>query len=185
MAKKEEKKGKDKKRVEKTREEGKKNNKELEMRIEEEQQKLQKKKKQVKQPESKKPKKEKELSDKVKAKKPKKGKEESLQKEIDYHRFLEMQLRKLDYAALFGYLGNLKLNKYEYSDAMDERVKVAYKKDETLPWERVKFYIDEHKMNNILNQKRDFENNDERHAYKWWAAFNRGMSQLLFDLSYT
>ncbi len=164
---------------------GKKPGKELEMRIEEEQQKLQKKKKQVKKPESKKPKKEKELSDKVKAKKPRKGKEENLQKKIDYHKFLEMQLRKLDYAALFDYLGNLKVNKYEYSGAGDERVKIAYRKDETLPWERVKFYVDEHKMNQIMMQKRDFENNDERHAYKWWAAFNKGMSELLFDLSYT
>ncbi len=167
--------------VSRKRKEPQKINKELELRIKEEQQKLQKKK-EAKAPKSKKPNKEKELSDKVK--KVKKGKEKSLQKQIDYHKFLEMQLRKLDYAALFDYLGNLKVNKYEYAGE-DERVKIAYRKEETLPWERVKFYVDEHKMNNILQQRRDFENNDERHAYKWWAAFNKNMSYLLFALSYT
>jgi len=154
--------------------------KELEARVKEEQERLRQKKAGAKGQ-----KKDKDISEKVEAKKAKKPKLEDVQKKLDYHKFLEMQLRKLDYSALFDYLGNsLKVNKYEYAGE-DERIKIAYRKEETLPWERVKFYIDEHKMNSMLQQRRDFENNDERHAYKWWAAFNRNMSFLLFALSYT
>ena len=158
-------------------------NKELEARIKEEQQKLKQKKIESKAP--KKQKKDKDISDKVEKIKVKKPKTEDIQKKLDYHRFLEAQMRKLDYAALFSYLGNLKANGYDYGGMEDERVKIAYKKDETISWERIKFYVDEHKMNKMMVQRRDFENNDERHAYKWWAAFNRGMSFMLFELSYT
>jgi len=153
--------------------------KELEARVKEEQQKLKQKKAEAKTP---KKQKDKDISDKVKIKKPK---TENIQKKLDYHRFLEAQMKKLDYGAMFSYLQNLKANGYDYGGMESERVKIAYKKEETISWEKIKFYIDEHKMNRMMMIRRDFENNDERHAYKWWAAFNRGMSFLLTELSYT
>ena len=40
-------------------------------------------------------------------------------------------------------------------------------------------------MSKTICINRDWQDSDERTAYKWWAAFNRGMSQVLYDLSLT
>jgi hypothetical protein len=168
----------------------KKKNKELERRVVEEEKKLleeQKNKKlklqkRLKQP---KPKKEKELSDKVDVKKKSKEKEESVHKKIDYQRFLEQQQRKLDYSAMFSYLGNLKKPEYEYSGGMPDIVKMVYKKEETLSWEEIKEFTEEWKMDEISNFNRSFETSDQRTAYRWWKYLNLGVAQFLYEVSLT
>ncbi|MBN2112267.1 hypothetical protein JW707_04160 [Candidatus Woesearchaeota archaeon] len=155
---------------------------ELEKRVEEEQKKLLKKNPNSEK-QKKAEKKDKELSDKVEPKK-KEGKEESVHKKMDYQRFLEQQMVKLDYAAMFGYLGNLKKRVYEYS-ASENNVKTVYKKEETLARERILFYIDESKMDQIMGITRSWALSEEREAYKWWRVFNTNMAYLLFDLSMT
>ena len=153
--------------------------KELELRVKEEQERLRQKKESPKAQ-----KKQKDISDKVETK-VKKPKEDSIQKQLDYHKFLEAQMQKLEYSAMFSYLGNsVKVNTYEYG-AEDERVKIAYKKDETLEWEKVKQFTDEKKMDWIMGLDRNFETSSDREAYKWWKAFNKGWGEYLFQISMT
>ena len=169
---------------------------ELEKRVEEEQRKLAELKKRQenekkngkKQPQKgkaqKKQKGDKDISDKVNAKAGSKKAGYGMQNSLDYHRFLEGQQRKLDYAALFSYLGG-GVKGYEYCSGEHDIAKIIQKKEETIPWETVKFYIDEHKMNKIIELERSWQTNDEREAYKWWKAFHNLMSYMLFDLSMT
>jgi hypothetical protein len=164
---------------EKKKEEHPKIDKELEQRIKEEQERLKQKKDSPK-----KQKKEKELSDKIKPVKQKKWKKEVPAKDIDYQRFFGEQQAKLDYSTLFSYLGNLKVVKYEYSTS-DGGVQVGYKNDETMSFERVLVYIQDQKMSKIIGTNNDWQDSDEKTAYKWWAAFNRGMAQVLYELSLT
>jgi len=166
-----------------------KSDKELEKRIEEEQKKLEQlkkskpEKKKDEKPGAKKQKKGKdgEISDKVKKKD-----REGIQKKLDYHRFLEEQQRKLDYSAMFSYLGgNVRKPQYEYGGWEDDRVKIAHKKNETITWEEVKQVTDEEKINQITGLNRNFESNERREGYKWWKAFNKGLGELLYDTSMT
>jgi len=161
--------------------------KELEKRVEEEQKRLlQKKEQDKKEPKQKKGKWEKELSDKVRInKKSKEDGKENIQNRIDYHRFLEQQARKLDYSAMFNYLGNLKVSKYDYSDGTPDAVKLAYRKDETISWGEIKEVTDEEKMNQIIGLNRNFEINGKRESYKWWKAFNKGLGEYLYQISMT
>jgi hypothetical protein len=126
----------------------------------------------------------KELSDKFGSKAcPKKG-SYGIQERRAYHRFLEQQQRKLDYAAMFSYLGG-GVKGYEYSMGDSGIVDVVYRKDETLRWETVKFYIDEQKMNSMMGIDRSWQTSDDREAYKWWRAFNMLMAFYLFEVSMT
>lgn len=159
--------------------------KELERRIEEEQKKLLKKKKLIEKRRKKVEKKEKELSDKVEIKKKSEDKEESVHKEIDYQRFLEQQQIKLDYAAMFSYLGNLKKPEYTYGGGAPEIIKIIYKKNETITWEEIKQVTDEEKMNMMMGLNRNFEINERREGYQWWKAFNKGLGEFLYQISMT
>lgn len=156
--------------------------KELEKRIEDEQKKLLKKKPEVKK-QKKIQKKENELSDKIGAKK--KDKEESIHKKIDYQRFLEQQFAKLNYSAMFSYLGKLKTSTYEYSGGMPDIVKMVYKKEETLSWEEIKEFTEEWKMDQVNNFNRSFEVSERRTAYKWWKYMNLGIAQFLYEVTFT
>jgi hypothetical protein len=156
--------------------------KELEKMIEEEQKKLLKKKNAVKK-KKKIPKKE-ELSDKVETKK-KKDKDEGVHKKLDYQRFLENQLVKLDYSAMFSYLGNLKKPRYDYGGGAPEIVKIVYKKEETLSWEEIKDFTEEWKMDEMTNFNRSFETSERRTAYKWWKYLNPGVAHFLYEVSLT
>ena len=156
--------------------------KELEKMIEEEQKKLLKKKKVVKK-KKKAEKKGKELSDKVKVKKRADG--ENIHKKIDYHRFLEQQQIKIDYLALFNYLGNLKKPEYEYTRGIHGIVNIVYKKEETISWEEIKEFTEEWKMDQMSNFNRSFEVSDKRTAYKWWKYLNIGIAQFLYEVTFT
>lgn len=168
----------------------KKTGKELERRIEEERKRIlereRKKKGDAKEAKPKKQKKDKDISDKVKTKARKKIKGEDLQKKIDYHKFLEMQLRKLDYAAMFSYLGGgIKTPTYDYTNGESEITKAIHKKYETVTWEEVKQVTNEEKMNQLMGLNRNFEVNETREGYGWWKAFNKGLGELLYQVSMT
>lgn len=161
--------------------------KELEIRIEEERQKLEQLKKKAKSikksSKPKKQKKDKDISDKVKIKKPK---TEDLQKKIDYHKFLEAQMTKLDYSTMFNYLGGgIKSVAYSYSEGDSGKMQALQKKYETLTWEEVTEVTQEEKMNHIMGINRNFEVNGKREAYKWWKVFNKGLGELLYQVSMT
>ena len=158
----------------------------LEIRVAEEEKKLEElKKKQPKSKKQKKQEKDKELSDKVKAKKKANLPKEGIKPDIDYQRFLAEQQQKLDYAAMFSYLGNLKLQTYEYGAWDDSSVKALFKKNETISYEEIMEVTEDTKMNLLMNLDRNFEVSGKREAYKWWKAFNKGFGEYLIEVSLT
>ena len=157
----------------------------LEKRVAEEERKLAKLKKQPKQKKQKKPEKDKELSDKVKLKKKDQPKKEDILRKIDYNRFLAEQQQKLDYAAMFSYLGNLKSQTYDYASWDDSAVTAVFKKNETISYEEIVEVTDDTKMNMMMNIDRNFEVSGKREAYKWWNAFNKGFGEYLIQISLT
>jgi len=163
--------------------------KKLEKRVEEEQRKLlklQKNRKTTAKPvKLKKP--QKDISDKLKIKsKIKETKKENFQKNLDYHQFLEEQQQKLDYAAMFSYLGNgVKKREYAYCGEDSSILEALNRKYEALTWGEVKIVTDEDKINSMMGLVRDFEQNDRRDAYRWWKAFNKGLGEYLFEVSMT
>ncbi len=162
--------------------------KKLEKRVEEEQRKLlklQKNRKTARPIKLKKP--QKDISDKLKVKsKIKETKKENFQKNLDYHRFLEQQQQKLDYASMFSYFGNgVKKREYAYSGEDSSMLEALNRKYETLNWGEIKIVTDEDKVNSMMGLVRDFEQNDRRDAYRWWKAFNKGLGEYLFEVSMT
>lgn len=157
--------------------------KELEIRIEEERKLLEKKRKKAKEDKPKKQKKDKDISDKIGVKNPK---AEDLQKKIDYHKFLEAQMAKLDYSAMFSYLGGgVKTVAYSYSEGDSGQMKALQKKYETITWEEVNEVTNEEKMNQLMGINRNFEVSEKREDYKWWKVFNKGLGELLYQVSMT
>lgn len=165
----------------------KKKGRKLEKRVEEEQRKLskirEKKEKSAQQKKKKGKIQQRDITDKLKAKKPRK---EQFQKSIDYQRFLEQQQHKLDYSAMFSYLGgSVKKQEYSYQPEDTKAAEALNRKYETITWEDVKVVTDEDKMNSVMGLQRDFEQNSRREAYKWWKAFNKGLGEYLFEVSMT
>ena len=160
--------------------------KELEKRIEEERKRLDaacKRKFRKKNAGKKEKDKDKDLSDRVNsAKKPKEG----LQKRMDYHRFLEAQMAKLDYSSMFSYLGSgINSVSYSYSEGDSSQINALQKKYETIGWHDINNVTNEEKMNHLMGLNRNFEASEKREAYKWWKAFNKGLGELLYQVSMT
>jgi len=107
-----------------------------------------------------------------------------IQKKIDYHRFLEQQMVKLDYSAMFSYLGSLKPSSYEYS-SKDMMKSIIYRKEETLSREEIREFTEDWKMQQIMNFSRAWESSDKRTMYHWWKYLNPGAATVMYELSLT
>jgi len=158
--------------------------KELERMIEEERHKLLNKKKKTINPKKKIKLPDKDISDKIKIKS--KSKSENLQEKMDYHHFLQSQMEKLDYSSMFSYMGaGVNAVSYSYSEGDSTQMTALQRKYETMEWQEVKNVTNEEKMNQLMGFNRNYEMNDRRDSYKWWKVFNKGLGELLYQLSMT